>query len=84
MPLHGYDFDLTTGLSRYDATERVMTYPARQNEDGMEIDADAVPRLLAWQDAAPAADPLLRRDPAAAGADGTSAPRGVCPVRSLV
>lgn len=51
-PLHGYDFDLTTGVSRYDSTERIRTYPARLNDGGIEVDADAVQPLPAGHDAA--------------------------------
>lgn len=43
--LHGYDFDLETGVSRYDPSERVATYPARVIEGMVEVDADAVPPL---------------------------------------
>ena len=31
-PLHGYDFDLHTGISRYAPMERVPVYPARIHE----------------------------------------------------
>lgn len=44
-PLHGYDFDVRTGVSRYDAAEHVATYPARVSAGVVEVDADAVPAL---------------------------------------
>ena len=42
-PLHGYDFDLHTGISRYAPIERVDVYPARFHRGEVQIDADAVP-----------------------------------------
>ena len=44
-PLHGYDFDLHTGISRFAPMERVPVYPARIHEGEVQIDADAVPPL---------------------------------------
>ena len=44
-PLHGYDFDLHTGISRFAPMERVPVYPARIHEGEVQIDADAVPAL---------------------------------------
>ncbi len=49
-PLHGYDFDVTTGISRYDSTERIATYPARVLDGDVQVDADAVPTLPAGHD----------------------------------
>lgn len=49
-PLHQYDFDLHTGISRYDPTERVPTYPVRVHRGDIEVDADAVPVLPAGHD----------------------------------
>lgn len=42
-PLHQWDYDVKTGVSRYDATEKVATYPTQIVDDRVEIDADAVP-----------------------------------------
>ena len=47
-PLHGWDFDLTTGVSPYDPNDRLDTYPLRQSTApngavDVAIDADAVP-----------------------------------------
>lgn len=50
-PLHGYDFDLHTGISRYDPTERVPVYPARLHDGHIQVDADAVPALPSDHDA---------------------------------
>ncbi|HEX9923201.1 MAG TPA: glutamate synthase-related protein [Anaerolineae bacterium] len=44
-PLHGWDFDVRTGISRYDTLDRVQTYPVRQVNGSIEIDADAVRTL---------------------------------------
>lgn len=41
-PLHQWDFDVRTGISRYDPRDRVTTYPVRQVDGQVEIDADAV------------------------------------------
>jgi len=49
-PLHGYDFDLHSGISRYDPSERVSVYPARVADGQVQIDADAVPALPAGHD----------------------------------
>lgn len=49
-PLHGYDFDLATGISRYDPGERIHTYPTRVHDGQVQIDADAVPALPAGHD----------------------------------
>ena len=50
-PLHGYDFDLHTGISRFAPMERVPVYPARIHEGEVQIDADAVPPLPEDHDA---------------------------------
>jgi glutamate synthase domain-containing protein 2/nitrite reductase/ring-hydroxylating ferredoxin subunit len=42
-PLHSWDFDVRTGVSRYDNKDTVPIYPARYNGDVVEVDADAVP-----------------------------------------
>ena len=42
-PLHQWDYDVRTGVSRYSSDEKVAVYPARANGDRVEIDADAVP-----------------------------------------
>jgi glutamate synthase domain-containing protein 2/nitrite reductase/ring-hydroxylating ferredoxin subunit len=44
-PLHGYDFDLHTGISRFNPEERIAVYPTRITGDDVEVDADAVPPL---------------------------------------
>jgi glutamate synthase domain-containing protein 2 len=44
-PLHAYDYDLETGISRYAAEERVDVYPVRIHRGEIQIDADAVPAL---------------------------------------
>jgi nitrite reductase/ring-hydroxylating ferredoxin subunit len=41
-PLHQWDFDVRTGVSRYDSKDQVTTYPVRQVNGGVEIDAAAV------------------------------------------
>jgi len=49
-PLHAYDFDVTTGISRYDPEEQIATYPARLFDGEVQVDADAVPALPAGHD----------------------------------
>ena len=44
-PLHGYDYDLETGISRYSTDERVAAFPVRVYRDEIQIDADAVMAL---------------------------------------
>lgn len=44
-PLHGWNFDLATGISPYNPNDRIATYPARMNAGRVEIDASAVPPL---------------------------------------
>lgn len=44
-PLHSWDFDVRTGISRYDPKDQVPTYPVRQVKGQVEIDADAVPPI---------------------------------------
>lgn len=44
-PLHGWDFDVRTGISRYDTLDRVAIYPVRRVNGTVEIDAEAVPTL---------------------------------------
>ena len=41
-PLHSWDFDVKTGISRYDNKDVVPTYPVRYNNGSIEVDADAV------------------------------------------
>ena len=50
-PLHNYDFDLHTGISRYDPAESIPVYPARTHEGAIQVDADAVPGLPDRHDA---------------------------------
>jgi methylamine---glutamate N-methyltransferase subunit C len=42
-PLHGWDYDVRTGVSRWNPHEALATYPARIEGDAVQIDADAVP-----------------------------------------
>lgn len=42
-PLHQWDYDVRTGISRWNNSERVATYPVRVIEDAVMIDADSVP-----------------------------------------
>lgn len=42
-PLHGWDYDVKTGVSRYEQRERVATYPVRVEGESVMVDADAVP-----------------------------------------
>ena len=42
-PLHQWDYDVRTGVSRYSADEKVAIYPTRLTGGKVEIDADAVP-----------------------------------------
>jgi len=42
-PLHKWDYDVKTGVSRFNAGETVAVYPTRVTDDHVEIDADAVP-----------------------------------------
>ena len=44
-PLHGYDYDLHTGISRFAPMERVEVYPVRIDHGEIQIDAEAVPPL---------------------------------------
>jgi len=46
-PLHGYNFDLATGISPYNVKDRVATYPVRVTKTVVEIDASQVPALPA-------------------------------------
>ena len=42
-PLHSWDYDVRTGVSRYDANEKVTVYPVQVEDGRVLIDADAVP-----------------------------------------
>jgi len=44
-PLHGWNFDLKTGVSPYNPTDSIETYPARLVDERVEVDAEAVPAL---------------------------------------
>ncbi len=44
-PLHGWNFDLATGISPYNPNDQIATYPARLNGGRVEVDASAVPPL---------------------------------------
>ena len=42
-PLHHWDYDVRTGVSRWNQTEVIATYPVKVEGDAVMIDADAVP-----------------------------------------
>lgn len=42
-PLHGWDYDVKTGVSRYEPREVVATFPVKVQDDTVYIDASAVP-----------------------------------------
>jgi glutamate synthase domain-containing protein 2/nitrite reductase/ring-hydroxylating ferredoxin subunit len=42
-PLHGWDFDLRTGVSPYNPDDVVPAYPTRLRDGAVEVDASAVP-----------------------------------------
>ncbi|NOG51440.1 MAG: Rieske 2Fe-2S domain-containing protein [Chloroflexi bacterium] len=42
-PLHGWDYDVRTGVSRWNSKEVIATYPVRVEGESVQIDADAVP-----------------------------------------
>ena len=44
-PLHGWDFDVRTGISRYNPADRVQTFPVRVKNGAVQIDTDVVPPL---------------------------------------
>jgi glutamate synthase domain-containing protein 2/nitrite reductase/ring-hydroxylating ferredoxin subunit len=44
-PLHGYDYDLHSGISRFDTSERIAVYPVRVHRGEIQVDADEVPEL---------------------------------------
>lgn len=46
-PLHGWNFDLATGISPYNPNDRIDTFPARLNDGQVEVDVEAVPPLPA-------------------------------------
>jgi len=46
-PLHGWNFDLETGISPYNPNDRIATYPVRIVDGRVEIDVSAVPALPA-------------------------------------
>jgi methylamine---glutamate N-methyltransferase subunit C len=46
-PLHGWNFDLKTGVSPYDPRDRIQTYPCEIREDQIYIDGAAVEPLPA-------------------------------------
>ena len=41
-PLHGWDFDLRTGISPYNPADAVPAYPTRLRDGAVEVDASAV------------------------------------------
>ncbi len=41
-PLHGWDFDLATGISPFNPADRVATYPVRVHEGLVQVDTGAV------------------------------------------
>jgi len=46
-PLHGWNFDLETGISPYNPNDRIATYPARIVDGRVEVDGSVVPPLPA-------------------------------------
>ncbi len=42
-PLHGWDYDVRTGVSRWNPKERVAVYPVQVEGNRVLVDADAVP-----------------------------------------
>ncbi|MEM9953524.1 MAG: glutamate synthase-related protein [Chloroflexota bacterium] len=42
-PLHQWDYDVRTGVSRWNSKETVATYPVKVDGDSVLVDADAVP-----------------------------------------
>ncbi len=42
-PLHHWDYDVRTGVSRYDSREAVAVYPVRVAGESVQVDADTVP-----------------------------------------
>lgn len=42
-PLHHWDYDVKTGVSRWNSEEVVAVYPVRVEDDSVQVDADAVP-----------------------------------------
>jgi len=46
-PLHGWNFDLETGVSPYNPKDAIATYPVEVRDGAVYIDADAVPPLPA-------------------------------------
>ena len=49
-PLHGWDYDVKTGVSRYNPKEKVACYPVLVEGDSVRIDADLVPPKPRYQD----------------------------------
>jgi len=46
-PLHGWNFDLKTGISPYNPHDRVASFPVRVEGEAVLLDAEAVPPLPA-------------------------------------
>ncbi|WP_303902956.1 glutamate synthase-related protein [Thiohalomonas denitrificans] len=46
-PLHGWNFDLETGISPYNPGDRISVFPVRLEEGRVLVDAEAVPPLPA-------------------------------------
>ncbi|MEO0563779.1 MAG: glutamate synthase-related protein, partial [Chloroflexota bacterium] len=42
-PLHSWDYDVKTGVSRWNAKETIATFPVKVEGDSVMVDADAVP-----------------------------------------
>jgi len=49
-PLHDWDYDVKTGVSRWNAHETIATYTVRVEGDDVQIDADTVPPKPRFQD----------------------------------
>jgi len=44
-PLHGWNFDLKSGISPYNPNDKVTTYPVKVEQEAVWVDAAAVPPL---------------------------------------
>ncbi len=49
-PLHGWDYDVRTGVSRWNSKEAVKIYPVRVEGEQVQVDAEAVPPKPRFED----------------------------------
>lgn len=49
-PLHGWDYDVKTGVSRYEPKEKIATFPVQVEGDKVMIDVDSVPPKPRFKD----------------------------------